>query len=280
MEPRHPLCPAAVVEFAMALQLRLAAATSSARARDRSCLAKFQTSCLKEAGVMWKCRRLRIWGMGPRGHETVPDERKDVSMDARNAPGARFFLSDLAQRFACAHTASFFFAARDLRKSEAVPDIFLRVAASLCFAVFALSAHFEKYRAADDPQRLVFVFGLAYLLLAFHFPSWRDYILGTSVGLALPVIRIFGPFQPHVPMVFGHLGLPPPFVPREWRPTSYPRRDAILLLAITLSNMLLVLAVAVDSLAKGRKVRVWRALAGLGPALLFEVLIFVGFFFG
>jgi len=174
-----------------------------------------------------------------------------------------------------------FLAARDLRKSEATSDIFLRVAATLCFAAFALSAHFEEYRSANASQWLVLIFGMAYLVLAFHPPSWHDYALGASVGLALPVFRIFGLFQPHAPIVFGSLGMHPPFAPRGWKPMMVPyvQRDATLLLAVTSTNMLLVLAVAANSLAKGKNVRVWRALAGLGAALLFEALIFAGFFF-
>jgi len=60
----------------------------------------------------------------------------------------------------------------------------------------------------------------------------------------------------------------------------YVERNATLLLAATSTNMLLVLAVAANSLANGKNVRVWRALAGLGAALLFDVLIFAAFLLG
>jgi len=123
---------------------------------------------------------------------------------------------------------------------------------------------------------------MAYLLLAFHPPSWHDCVLGASVGLAMPIFRIFGFFHPHVPLAFGPLGMHPPFAPRGWKPAMVPyvERNATLLLAATSTNMLLVLAVAANSLANGKNVRVWRALAGLGAALLFDVLIFAAFLLG
>jgi hypothetical protein len=160
---------------------------------------------------------------------------------------------------------AFFFAARDAKKHESIADIFLRVAATLCFCVFALSAHFEENRSAIGVQWLVLVFGMAYLSSVVHPASWRDYVLGVSVGLAVPIFRVFG-FPPRVPPAFAPI----------FRSTTgpYGNRDAILLLAVTLSNMLLVLAVAANSVPIGKNVRMWRVLAGLGAALLFDALVF------
>jgi hypothetical protein len=147
----------------------------------------------------------------------------------------------------------------------------------LCFSAFALSAHFEEYRPASGPQWLVLVFGMAYLLFVFHPPSWHDCVLGASMGLAMAIFRVFGFFHPHIPLGLGFIGMPPPFAPRGRTIVPYQGRDAILRLAVTSSNMLLVLAVAANSLAKGKRVRPWRAASGLGAALLFDVLIFAGF---
>ncbi len=210
-------------------------------------------------------------------NQHLVDEKRYPSLRATPLAADSYYFTWLSVSLAPLLLAVFF-AARDVKKSESISDIFLRVTSTLCFSVFALSAHFEEYRSANGSQWLVLVFGMAYLLFVFHPPSWHDYVLGASVGLAMAIFRVFGFFHPHIPTGFGFIGMRPPFSPRGWTSTMVPYqgRDAILLLAVTSSNILLVLAVAASSLAKGKKVRVWRAVAGLGAALLFDVLIFAG----
>lgn len=88
----------------------------------------------------------------------------------------------------------------------------------------------------------MFVFGLAYLLCAFHSVSTYDYALGTGLGQAIVVLGIM-----------SLLG--------SWHKTPGA-------LAIGASNLLL-LTVSIGSLGSEKRIRVGRVLTGVGVTIAF-----------
>lgn len=148
------------------------------------------------------------------------------------------------------------FAVLDLKKSEPAGQVILRAAACFCFVAFLFSAYLDRYRglspgAAIDQQH-VFVFGLAYLLCAFHSVSTYDYALGTGLGQAIVVLGIM-----------SLLG--------SWHKTSGA-------LAIGASNLFLLAAASIGSLGRKRSVREGRVgpvLTGFGVTIAFAGFLFM-----